>query len=156
MDFDINNQTMLEAGAIWRVAGIEQHGWSSMASAPRDGTVIEVRNSYGIAPTYSLAKWTTESTANSNEGRVSYILSAPEWVDTVNGGGWISELALNWRPYSGDITKYIDPTGGAQDSPAYWRGAIASKYGLPLNHFETQVAKNIGQKKKGFLAWLFD
>lgn len=31
---------------------------------------------------------------------------------------------------------YTDPTGGMQNDMAYWRGAVAGKYGKPLDYFE--------------------
>jgi hypothetical protein len=164
MDFDVNNQAILSAGAQYQSrmqnrAVRAADGWQPMTTAPRDGTVIEVINTYGVAPTYSLAKWTKERSAIGQNGdRMLFTTEQPEWVDAVKGGGWISESSLQWRPYNGTVTSYVDPTGGAQDSPAYWRGAVAAKYGLPLDYFEKETARNVAKNSdapKGFWAWLF-
>jgi hypothetical protein len=81
-------------------------GWQRIVSAPRDGTAIEIKNDYGIMPTYSLCKW-------------------------VHGEGWkyvndesrgvIDGDHLTWRPYEGDPANYVDPTNGAQETREYWQ-----------------------------------
>lgn len=164
MDYDINNQPMLQAGAVAQRDMRQSQDWRPINSAPRDGTVIEVRNTWGVAPTYQLVRWTDEMTAiNFNSGvRVPFKAQTPSWVavDPNAGGSPAGEGSwLMWRPYSGDISKYVDPTGGAQMSPAYWRGAVAAKYGLPLDYFEKEPARKSSHseqpKKNGFWSWLF-
>lgn len=153
MDFGINDHKTLSTGASFQHR--QDKSWQPMSSAPRDGTVVEVMCTYGVAPSYSLAKWTTEFTTTQLDGeRVKRTWKEPEWVNLRSGGGWIYESSMKWRPYTGEVDNYIDPTGGAQNSPAYWRGAVAQKYGLPLNYFEKQVAKNTNAKPS-FWRWLF-
>lgn len=42
----------------WMTAcNVTPTGWSQMKTAPRDGRVIELRNAFGLLPTYSLNTW---------------------------------------------------------------------------------------------------
>lgn len=78
--------------------------WHEMDSAPRDGTVIELKNTYGLAPWYGLFKWTEHG-----------------WEDAIQSGRTISDDDyINWRRYSGEIESYQDPTSGAQETTHYW------------------------------------
>lgn len=88
--------------------------WQRIESAPRDGTPIELRNDYGIAPTYSLSKWVQD------RGWVH----ANDDSRGVGDGPW-----LTWRPYEGNAKDYIDPTNGAQETPEYWRAASGKNGG---------------------------
>lgn len=122
--------------------GDNEDSWRSMDSAPHDGTWVELKCTYGVAPWYCVARWTDEGLAY-GRGREKHPYKAdkPSWQKP-EGGGPFSEGLLFWRPYTGEITSYVDPTGGLQNDAAYWRGAVASKYGLPLDHFEEQAALN--------------
>lgn len=158
MDFDVGNQKMLETGAYYQ-RGSENQTWRPMSTAPRDGTWVELKNTYGVAPWYCIARWTDENISHGSDGRLYPFKSKDKsWVKR-EGGGPFSESHLQWRPYSGKVEAYVDPTGGAQDSPAYWRGAVAAKYGLPLDTFEKQVEQNLRReepkKKRGFWNWLW-
>lgn len=88
--------------------------WQRIESAPRDGTPIELKNDYGIAPWYGLFKWVTDR----------------GWVDANNDsigcgdGPWLS-----WRTYEDDPASYVDPTGGFQESTEYWRAASGKNGG---------------------------
>jgi hypothetical protein len=131
--------------------------WRSMRDAPRDGTLIEIKNIFGVVPTYSLAKWTDKDVAR---GTVDYIhpgtsaaltvnldgspvetdsvtMDEPEWKRVPDGGGYIEETHLLWRWYGGTVESYLDPTAGVQNRPEYWRGAVATRHGLDLRAFET-------------------
>jgi hypothetical protein len=80
--------------------------WKSLNSAPHDGTVVEVLNTYGLAPTYGLFK---------------YVKADKWWQDVRKANqGIVSEVCMYFRPYNGTVSAYVDPTGGAQDSVAYW------------------------------------
>lgn len=137
-------QNALWVGAHQQVMSrVEQSDWHDMTTAPRDGTVIEIMCTYGVAPHYDLYKWTDISGAfcltdgrivEFNDGRKSWKKARDASV------GLSGESTMRWRLYSGAIDSYIDPTGGAQNEAAYWRGAVAQKYGLPLDHFEKRVA----------------
>lgn len=89
------------------VAAASLGDWRSMLTAPRDGTVIEVLETYGYAPWFGLFKydrtWAT----------------FPYWksVDQV-GTGLSTEDCAFWRPYKG-TGKYVDPTGGLQNKVAF-------------------------------------
>ena len=99
-------------------------GWRSMDTAPRDGTIVELKCTYGVAPWYNLFRW--------SDGR---------WEQHDDPSmGVSSEDSLHWRPYSGEPSAYADPTGGAQNDAAYWRSAAARAHGLPPDYFEKSAA----------------
>lgn len=135
-------QHALEVGAYQHRAELQNFdGWRSMETAPRDGTVVEIKNSYGVAPWYDLMKWTDETVAMNQDGISEPYKTDYGWRSVKRlGHGLASESHSHWRPYQGDASGYEDPTGGLQWDMAYWRGAVAAKYGLPLNHFEEEVA----------------
>jgi hypothetical protein len=87
-------------------------GWMLLESAPKDGTVVEVLNTYGIAPHYSLNRWTKVGDSNMQG-----------WVDLEQDHNFLltdSKHCFFWRPYNYvPGKKYVDPTGGAQDKVAY-------------------------------------
>lgn len=123
-------------------AGSSSGGWRSMDSAPRDGTLVGLKNTYGVAPWYCVARWTDEAIAIGENGeRHPFKMSEPSWQKP-EGGGPCGEQWLHWRPYDGSPEAYVDPTGGMQNDMAYWRGAVASRYGLPLDHFEAMAERN--------------
>lgn len=144
---------VLSAGAYFHdSAGSPEGGWRSMDSAPRDGTVVELRCTYGVAPWYDLFKWTAENAPIIQDG-VTYNFrddQAPRWKKAQNLQSSVDDGPyLSWRPYNGDAASYTDPTGGAQNDMAYWRGAVAHKYGLPLDHFEGIAAENAARNARG-------
>lgn len=83
----------------------------SMNDVPRDGTVVEIECSYGVMPHYDIYRWEDESWKSA---------SRP-------GHGLASEAQCNWRPYSGDATNYVDPTGGAQWTNEYWHAGMGHR-----------------------------
>jgi hypothetical protein len=120
-------------------------GWNNIVEAPRDGTVIEIQNNWGIAPTYSICKWV--------DGR--------GWQDAADECRGVGDGAhLSWRPYEGQTSDYRDPTGGAQNSQEYWDMAIIQATGGLLNP-AVERAKNTRKetravtRKRGLLAKLF-
>jgi hypothetical protein len=119
--------------------------WQTNATAPRDGTVIEYMNTYGVAPTYGLIRWTDEHVSLDQNNARRVFKGSPSWEraepDAI-GGTPIDTPTLLWRPFHGDPAHYIDPTGGAQNDAAYWRGAVAAKYGLAPNAFEAIAERN--------------
>ena len=134
------NRVLIE-GARQQADSHDFEGWNSMDTAPRDGTWVEIKNTYGVAPWYCVARWTREDFARCSDGtRKKFEMPDPAWV-TPDGGGPCSEGSLHWRPYAGEVSAYIDPTGGMQNQMAYWRGAVAQQYGLPLDHFEAEVSR---------------
>jgi hypothetical protein len=128
----IMNQKNLIIGAYQQSTSMgSDPNWMPMGTAPRDGTPVEIRCTYGVAPWYGVFCW------NGNE-----------WVKFKNPNSSVSadkngnSTVLTWRPLRTDPDHYVDPTGGAQDTSAYWRGAVAAKYGIPLDSFEALAAKN--------------
>jgi len=112
-------------------------GYRSMATAPRDGTVIEVKCSYGIAPWYGLFSWTDEALAyTSGPGRgptrIEKIKTQPGWYRPDRPGGIHAEHTCEWRPYQKPVDRYVDPTGGAQEQSSYWLRAVARQHGVEL------------------------
>jgi len=106
----------------WRGVASEDK-WQPMWKAPRDGTVIEMRNSYGVMPWYGLFKW-TDMIASANDPTLHKI-DQPRWASVTQQGmsqGEESEQHLTWRPAPTTAPRaYVDPTGGAQETPEYWR-----------------------------------
>lgn len=144
----IGDRRVLRAGQRFAMLpGADGAGWQPICLAPRNGTVIEIRNSYGVAPWYGLFRWTTDGFSSSPGGLVRATLARAEWVrvDGEHPGSMVTDGPhLTWRPYTGDISGYADPTGGLQDDMAYWRGAVAAKHGLPLDHFEYRLQGKSG------------
>lgn len=89
------------------------NGWRSMDTAPRDGTVVELENRYGIAPWYGLFRWTAE--------HHGYTDTQPSWIMATDPRSSVSnDASLRWRPFNGDVAEYTDPTNGAQVTREYW------------------------------------
>jgi hypothetical protein len=128
--FDVGNQKMLQAGARAAHGVNDGGGWVPMDSAPHDGTVIEIKNSYGVAPSYGLYRWIDDM-----GGR---------WAQVGQDNSSFDDgPKFSWRPYLGDPAHYVDPTHGAQRSAAYWRGAAAAVSGLPPDAFEVITQHNL-------------
>ncbi len=123
--------------------------WQPIKTAPRDGTVIETKCTYGVAPWYGLHKWDSYEWRTEKEWR-----SATDSRSSVTEGPY-----LYWRPFNGNPSEYVDPTNGVQEDMAYWRGALAAKYGLPPDTFEKSasrplvVSRRIGIAAR-FKAWM--
>ena len=90
-------------------------GWQSIKSAPRDGTTIEMLETYGVAPWYGLFRWGTQY------GQSGW------WQINRRGFSVMENECLFWRPYKSGKA-YVDPTGGAQESMAYWCAYIHRPY----------------------------
>lgn len=94
-----------------------ESSWLPMSSAPRDGTVVELRNSFGIAPWYGLFRWIADDIR-------------PSWrsaADPRSGiADCVSDFQLAWRPTTQSPDEYVDPTNGAQDTRDYWVRASGS------------------------------
>ena len=130
----MENSQALRMGAQQQGMRHPSGDWRPMSEALRDGTWVEVMNTYGVAPSYSLCRWTDEKAWRSR------------------GGNFFREEGhLKWRPYAGDPDNYVDPTGGLQNDMAYWRGAVAAKYGLRLDHFEAEARRNERRNAKAEL-----
>ncbi len=98
------------------MAGVSNE-WRNITEAPRDGSVIEIQNNYGIAPWYGIFKWVNER----------------GWVDATDdnmGLGSDDGDHLSWRPFDGSPPSYVDPTNGAQDTNEYWLRAC----GMSASH----------------------
>lgn len=119
--------------------------WQGMDSAPRDGTAIELKCTYGVAPWFGLFRWTNEAHAHTSDGRLeTFTDSHFGWrgVGQHAGSSASDEGHLQWRPHDGDAASYVDPTGGRQNDPAYWRAAAARSIGKPADYFEVAAARN--------------
>lgn len=110
-------------------------GWRPMSSAPRDGTVIEVRNAFGLLPTYSIDKWADFG------GQLGWVDAKPrppchdpapvlikdKAGKTIGGTytsscfttGFATDPGRAWRPYVGDPAAYRDHN----PTMAEWRAA---------------------------------
>lgn len=153
MDYTpVDNNYAYQVGADQqRFGGQAQVGWLPMNSAPRDGTPIEIRCTYGVAPWYGLFQWTNKFTCE-QDGKIYEYTGAPRWAKIGDdASGFTEDDSFRWRPYHGGPASYVDPTDGAQNTPEYWRGAVASKYGLPLDAFKPKDEKEpVGFAEKIF------
>lgn len=120
-------RTNLHIGAQHFHQGQEMGDWLPWQTAPRDGTPIEIRCTYGVAPWYGVYQFVNGEWIKFNDQRSGLM----------DGG-----VSCTWRPLQVAPENYVDPTGGAQKTAAYWRGAVAAKYGLPLGTFEAEARKN--------------
>ncbi len=94
-------------------------GWKAIEDAPQDGTIVEIRNNYGVAPTYFLFSYVPGNVYH--EGR---------WVSVKNPQmGLDGGPMVQWRPFAGDPQTYVDPTHGMQKDRDYWRGAVDASCG---------------------------
>ena len=90
-------------------------GWMAIGGAPRDGTVVELCNCYGIKPWYGLYRW------KRNEIYPGHFTS-PQWRMVGEEQRMVEDAPwLYWRPYDGTIEGYVDPTRGKQGTDEYWR-----------------------------------
>jgi hypothetical protein len=136
------NTAALQRGAEFALYRQYDQEWQPITTAPKDGTIIEVRCTYGVAPWYGLFHWTKQITLLTQTGKL-VTSDSPGWHKVGEEASGFSEgPSFSWRPYKGTATAYVDPTGGMQNSAAYWRGAVAAKSGLPLNAFESQAKRN--------------
>ena len=121
-------------------------GWLHMQTAPRDGTPVELKCVYGVAPWYGLYRWTNKNVSVDGVEFISDFI----WRNC-NGDPTFpsSEAELMWRPYGGAPEAYVDPTGGAYKTAEYWRVAVARQHGLPDNYFEKPTKRH-----SGFWSWL--
>ena len=133
------NMQVLQFGVQMQQSMGQSGDWLPMTTAPHDGTTIEIRCTYGVAPWFGLFKWTTEFTTT-QDGKIFTFQGAGQWRGAEPGkenlGIGDEGSDFTWRPYHGNASAYHDPTGGIQNDPAYWRGAVAARYGLPLDAFE--------------------
>jgi hypothetical protein len=115
-------------------------GWQPIASAPRDGTAIEVLETYGVAPWYARYKWMKKGTkymetvmfsdGNGKQTDETMEMTEPvgRWVDTSDQHKGLSEdNCAFWRPVA-QTGEYVDPTGGAQNSVKYWCDSMHIAY----------------------------
>lgn len=99
--------------------------WQSMTTAPRDGSTIEIQNNYGVMPWYGIFRW-----AETDYGPGAWCsggCQSHEWQSADRLGSSLmpgDESSLKWRPYTGSIQRYVDPTSGAQTTVGYWTGRL--------------------------------
>jgi hypothetical protein len=54
---------LLCGALVASVNGCDLGGWRAMSTAPRDGTAIEIKDSYGLVPWYGVFRWTDRDCA---------------------------------------------------------------------------------------------
>lgn len=88
------------SSGMFNQATMADGGWLSMDTAPRDGSVVEIKNSYGILPTYGLHRWAEDFPGSGRKG----------WQSATNPhmGLGDSEHVYQWRPYAGEPSDYVD------------------------------------------------
>lgn len=121
---------LLQAKTCDSITASSYGDWKPVKSAPHDGTVVEMMETYGVAPWYGIFKWTKDQMSVDQTGKqVHFSSTTASWVQIDQPGNGVGEdECLFWRPYKGSITKYVDPTGGAQKSIAYWCVALHRPY----------------------------
>lgn len=98
--------TVAHAQTCDSIAASYGGNWQPVSTAPRDGTTVEMLETFGVAPWYGLFKWTKDDGWMRADG---------------SSQGVMENYCLFWRPYKpAPTTPYVDPTGGAQDKVAYW------------------------------------
>jgi hypothetical protein len=115
--------------------------WKPGASAPRDGRIIEIMETYGIAPWYARVKWlkkgqTYKTIITIDDGKghqttqpYTATESTGRWMEVDDpAGGPSDDECLFWRPTKQTGKSYDDPTHGAQKSVAYWCSAMHRPY----------------------------
>ena len=124
----------MAATSAWGQCPSEQFAlegsWQHMSAAPRNGTVIEVIQTWGIAPTYGLVRFPQKGSVFEQFNRGKSAVEDLTWEDVSNPTQGYTNLGncLRWRPYKGDPKTYVDPTGGAQNTTAYWCQAAHAHY----------------------------
>lgn len=99
--------------------------WRSMSDAPRDGKVIEVRNTIGSrGPTFGLYRRQFDSYPTVWEG-----------VGPTEGGRFMAGDYATWRPYEGRVEDYVSPSTDIHDWPG-WRRRSAVRAGVPADYYE--------------------
>ena len=122
------------------IAAASYGGWQPVKTAPRDGTTVEMMETYGVAPWYGLFKWIRRETEiKSTDGKVYHFKDKePSWVSLEDPNkGVVEDSCLFWRPYK-RVGTYVDPTGGAQKSVAYWCAAMHLRYNKKKDACEKQ------------------
>lgn len=114
--------------------------WQPMASAPRDGTAIEVRCTFGVAPWYGLYHW-IDTPFGSRWAKVGD-----------ENSGFTEDSTFMWRPYGGASKSYVDPTGGAQETSDYWiRAAGLNPRNYPRRPNPASRFDSFGPPRKSLL-----
>jgi hypothetical protein len=83
--------------------------WRSLASAPRDGTIVELECRYGTEPWYGLHRWTNERQAiDMQTGARQLCHDAPAaWVNAQDAAKALQDGPdLRWRRYDGTVAEY--------------------------------------------------
>jgi hypothetical protein len=96
--------------------------WGPMSTAPKDGTIIEIRCTYGVAPWYGLFRWS--NTVDFGHGAGLSNSAAWRGVPDSRQGIASEDATFSWRPYYGQPGQYDDPTHGAQNTREYWLRAV--------------------------------
>lgn len=79
--------------------------YQEMTTAPRDGTFIEVMCVRGtVMPWWGLFHWADGG-----------------WQSVDFTRGLVNESYFLWRPFKGCVNDYEEPTGGLQQTDAYWK-----------------------------------
>ena len=90
----------------------DDRSWRDMATAPRDGTTVELVCTYGVMPWYDLHRWDGRTWRNARQSCKSVS----------------DEQHLKWRPTRQDPASYVDPTNGEQETEAYWRRGVVRRF----------------------------
>lgn len=136
----VPNPPSIAAGggpAYMEACNVTPPGWRPMSEAPRDGTVIEIRNAFGVLPTYSINRWSgsddqmwsdakprppchdpAPTTVKDKQGKVIGYYSTGSCFISL-GFEARSEPGLAWRPFVGNPAAYREHN----PTMAQWRAA---------------------------------
>jgi hypothetical protein len=96
---------------------LAESGWKTIDSAPKDGTVLEGMQTYGIAP-----YWSTVRFVNNH------------WVSGIDAAISLEpSTCLMWRPLKVAVLSYQEPTLGKQDTTGYWCDAMRLEWLPSIN-----------------------
>ena len=74
-------------------------GWKPATSAPHDGTVVEMLETFSATPWYGLFKWSKDQSGEAS------------WTNADNPQqGVVEDTCLYWRPYKDTGKPYVDPS----------------------------------------------
>lgn len=91
-------------------------GWHDIASAPKDGSTIEIEVRWGPKPWRGLFRWDAGKVhdIDPSERIQGEDLGATGWSGVPDANSGII-LGYAWRPFSGDPAKYEDPYADFND-----------------------------------------
>lgn len=103
-------------------------GWQSMDTAPKDGSIIEIMNTYGLVPWYGLFKWSKVQNIGGPEDKMKECTGLSPYetypVHTFLGFQWGGFTQAEWGHYMATQCHDRKPYSYVMDKPN-WVGVGA-------------------------------